>query len=231
MSALACVFYFCNISAQNNAIFNGGNADGFAIATLGGPGTEVSLPIELLSFTADRSDQNIILKWITASEVNNDFFDIERSQDSKWFEKIATVKGSGTTSTTKLYNTIDRFPLTGLSYYRLKQTDFDGRHSYSQIIPFDFFMSKTMNVSVYPNPLNISNSKTITLNITGIENKMSVLVVLRNVLGEEYYSKVMMSETGETQFVIENYSSLSKGVYFISASSNDRLISKKLIVE
>lgn len=101
------------------------------------------LPIELLSFTANciplpnGEGQGVGLKWTTASEINNDYFSIERSADGVTFENIATIQGAGNSSTQINYEFADIPPLSnevGAWYYRLKQTDFDGSYSYSPII-------------------------------------------------------------------------------------------------
>ncbi len=88
------------------------------------------LPIDLLSFDAKVKSSNVILNWITASEVNNDYFTIERSRDLTNWEVVGMIKGSGTTSIATEYSLTDFSPLKGVSYYRLKQTDFDGSFEY-----------------------------------------------------------------------------------------------------
>ncbi|MDF1864173.1 MAG: T9SS type A sorting domain-containing protein [Saprospiraceae bacterium] len=118
-----------------------------------------NLPIELLYFEAKATKTNQVeLSWETATEVNNDYFTIERSQDSRDWESLGKVTGSGTTTEAQSYSQADESPYKGLSYYRLKQTDYDGSFSYSEIrsvrIGYD-------EISIYPNPfegyLNISS--------------------------------------------------------------------------
>ncbi len=90
------------------------------------------LPIELLFFTAEMIDESIMLKWATASEINNDYFTIERSSDLRNSTEIARINGAGTTRNTCYYQHEDNKPLRGINYYRLKQTDYDGSFDYSQ---------------------------------------------------------------------------------------------------
>ncbi|MFH0866877.1 MAG: hypothetical protein V1904_11830 [Bacteroidota bacterium] len=91
------------------------------------------MPIELLSFNAKEKDDNVILNWSTASEVNNDFFTIENSENGIDFNTIGYIEGSGNSNSVLDYNFVDENPYK-ISFYRLKQTDYDGGYTYSQII-------------------------------------------------------------------------------------------------
>lgn len=90
------------------------------------------LPIELLYFNAEVLNEHVLLSWATASEINNDFFTIERTADMQNISKIATISGAGNSNITCNYSYTDYNPLTGISYYRLKQTDYDGSYEYSE---------------------------------------------------------------------------------------------------
>jgi hypothetical protein len=98
----------------------------------------IALPIQLLSFDAKPNGDKVETNWVTASEHNNDFFTLERSADAVAFEKIKIIPGAGNNDGLLKYHETDETPLKGISYYRLKQTDFDGQTSYSQIIPVEF---------------------------------------------------------------------------------------------
>jgi hypothetical protein len=97
----------------------------------GGPGV---LPVELIRFAATATQNRVTLLWATASEKDNDHFIVERSQNSKEFEEIATIKGQGHSAVRTNYSFADNNPIVGISYYRLKQVDFDGTVSYSAIV-------------------------------------------------------------------------------------------------
>lgn len=97
------------------------------------PPTDPFLPIELMSFTGKVDNGNVILKWATASELNNDFFTIEKSEDGIFFEVVGYVDGTGNSNSVIQYSFIDENPFE-LAYYRLKQTDYDGAFAYSSII-------------------------------------------------------------------------------------------------
>src|SRR5690606_16141183 len=90
----------------------------------------VPLPVQLLDFNARAEDSEVHLTWTTLTEINNDYFTIERSADGKDWEELVAVPGSGNTNTVRRYSWDDRKPLLGRSYYRLKQTDFDGTFTY-----------------------------------------------------------------------------------------------------
>lgn len=88
------------------------------------------LPIELLSFTPEIKPDRILLNWTTGTEINNDYFTIERSRDLYGWEVMGFVEGAGNSSVPLSYSFSDMRPLDGLGYYRLKQTDFDGKYEY-----------------------------------------------------------------------------------------------------
>ena len=92
------------------------------------------LPITLISFTAFLTNNEVKLNWSTAAEINNDFFTIQKSKDESGWDDVLKIAGNGTTSTTQYYSAIDQQPYNGTSYYRLKQTDIDGKESYSPIV-------------------------------------------------------------------------------------------------
>lgn len=110
------------------------------------------LPVTLQSFTVKAINHTALLQWETASELNNDHFDIERSADGSTFTKIGTVKGNGTTSLTQQYSFTDAAPFTGNNYYRLVQVDLDGKITYSSVRLLSFNMLSG-TLKVFPNPV------------------------------------------------------------------------------
>lgn len=122
--------------------------DGFAMATL----IDQPLPIELADFSARLIDKEVYLNWSTFTEINNDFFTVQRSTDGVEFAPVEKVKGAGTSIVRNYYQSIDPQPHKGISYYRLKQTDFDGRSSFpSGIIRIDYD-SPDSSIQLFPNP-------------------------------------------------------------------------------
>jgi Secretion system C-terminal sorting domain len=142
----------------------------------------VSLPLELLSFSASANNKsektNVLTSWSTASEENVEGFNIERSEDSKTFEKVGYVKSAGTSRGT--YNFTDEVPLSGVNYYRLKMMNTDGSFTYSPVRSVTLAESKTTGLSVSPNPakeavfvkLNAKEAKTMTLELVDVAGKV-----------------------------------------------------------
>ncbi len=114
--------------------------------------TSPPLPIELLHFTAKPAAGNIELNWSTLQEINNEFFTLEKAiHPSEWSE-IGIVQGGGNTSTLREYQFSDQQPVRGTQYYRLKQTDTDGRFSYTNIVAVNYDNNKKTSFLIYPNP-------------------------------------------------------------------------------
>jgi hypothetical protein len=138
--------------------------------------TEVAaLPITLLSFEANKINKNQVkLDWATADETNNSFFTIERSANGIDFEAIANLQGAGNSESTNLYHWVDSNPIIGNNFYRLKQTDFNGEFSISEMVRvFIEFDAKTIQFNVYPNPIQIGES----LNIKYAVSEESILEI------------------------------------------------------
>ena len=112
------------------------------------------LPVHLTTFTATAQSASVLVQWQTAKEVNNDYFTVERSLDGKSFETIGTVQGSGTTDATTDYRFVDETPATGINYYRLTQTDYDG--SSEAFAVRSVTMGTKSDATVFPNPVRES---------------------------------------------------------------------------
>ena len=130
------------------------------------------LPIELISFAGNETEEGIVLRWQTASEENNKGFQLMRSQDGRNWEMLKFKDGNGTSQEIQDYNFLDEKPFLGINYYQLKQLDYDGTSEFSKIIIVNSKISKS-SISTFPNPvqneLNIINaSGELTLfNVTG----------------------------------------------------------------
>ncbi|MBO3698908.1 hypothetical protein [Roseivirga sp. E12] len=113
-----------------------------------------ALPITLISFEANTyKEDQVKLDWVTASEVNNAFYTIERSTDAVNFETIATLDGAGNSSDLLYYSFVDANPVNGISFYRLKQTDFSGEFDYSEIRSVKVERQFQATFNAYPNPV------------------------------------------------------------------------------
>lgn len=120
---------------------------GSAVYTNNGCSAPVIMPVETKYLNVYKKGKTVELLWATASETNNSHFNIERSADTRNFETIGEIKGAGNSSKELSYEYIDEKPLTGLNYYRIKQTDFDGRFSYSEIRSVRFKGLNNVNVT------------------------------------------------------------------------------------
>lgn len=168
------------------------------------------LPIDLLSFTAKSSDnKKVLCDWVTASEQGNDYFNIERSKNGIDFNTIGIVDGAGTSNQTQTYNFIDNNPYTGTSYYRLKQTDFNGNSTYSGIRKVTINKESDFNVVVYPNP--ITDFVYVTCNKT--EN---VVITITDLTG-----KVMKQLNSDSQQTQIDFMGLAAGTFFITVQSEN----------
>lgn len=122
----------------------------FSIGRGSGP-----LPVALIVFNAKVSGSSVVCSWQTATEVNNDYFTLQRSKDGRNFEEVARIDGAGYTSNEHRYSYTDRKPLEGLSYYRLKQTDYDGKTEVFHVVSVNTKSSLAVSetIHVIPNPV------------------------------------------------------------------------------
>jgi hypothetical protein len=101
-----------------------------------------TLPVELVEFTSKLENGKVVLFWITQSETNNDYFKVQKSKDGENFFVFEEMQGKGTTNEVSEYSTIDFNPYEGLTYYRLEQTDFDGKSTISDAISVNLNLLK-----------------------------------------------------------------------------------------
>lgn len=115
------------------------------------------LPIELLHFSAQPASDEVVVEWSTAAEINNDFFTVERSIDGSSWETLTFINGAGNANYVINYSYTDNNPIDGVSYYRLKQTDFDGQYEYfaPAAVNFSSFVSSAEIIRVVPSAQNM----------------------------------------------------------------------------
>ena len=190
------------------------------------------LPIELTGFTAALDKTQVMLKWATATETNNDFFTIERSRNGSSFETIATVDGAGNSTTEKSYSANDKSPLEGTSYYRLKQTDLDGKFDYSTLIAVEYQNTATGCVlKVYPNPC-MGGPCNVDLTECDNEESPDITVELLDAAGNKVYSHVPERDSkGSFSLSIDKTNNLKPGVYVVRGISKTEQYNKKVIIK
>ncbi len=179
-----------------------------------------SLPVSVISFNGRQALTQIELDWATASELNFDYFEIERSANAKDFVSIGKVMGHGNSNVRNDYRMADEKPLIGKNYYRLKSIDFDGYTEYFDIVAVDFSTTKSFFIS--PNPSD-GTSLGFTLNFTP-EANTSIIIYdnLSHVVG--YYPPVSYSEN------ITFTNVLKSGVYFAKFISGDFVKVERFVV-
>lgn len=146
-------YYFYAFEFNNDAVLN---AENYLV-----PNNQplMPLPVELVSFTAQLRNKQVNLNWVTASEKNSRSFEVQRSSNGQTFATVLTKDAQGNTSARTTYDAVDRQPLPGVSYYRLKQIDNDGKVAYSPTVSVQ--SDGLVDISIYPNPT--SGKVTITL--------------------------------------------------------------------
>ncbi len=190
------------------------------------------LPVELVSFSARISDTNIILDWLTATEVNNYGFEIERKipdqvrNDNRNWENIGFVEGHGNSNSPKEYNFIDsEINSAGTYSYRLKQIDNDGTYEFSNIIEVNFGSPINFELSQnYPNPFNPSTTISFNLPESG-----KVILKIYNIMGEEIKTLVEGYREAGIYTVKFNAEGHPSGMYLYRLSTNGFTETKKML--
>ncbi len=177
----------------------------------------VPLPIELTDLSYTCKDNSLQLNWTTATEKSNDYFTIEKSKDALNFVEIGTVKGAGNSNTELKYEFTDVNLQKEISYYRIKQTDFDDTFTYSAVIsPIKCKTIFGFEFEVFPNPsVDVLNIKSSVL---------SAKVVVLDFLG-----KIVFENNLETSNTVIDISKFESGIYFVQMISDGETQSKKFI--
>lgn len=188
----------------------------FSPFTLSSSSNQNPLPIELLSFTATAMENQINISWITASENNTDYFEVEKSIDGINFELLTKMQAAGSSVNKLEYNAVDVHPFEGVNYYRLKQIDVNKSFTYSDIISVNYEMSSSNDMFYsYPNPFNDH----LTITYSFYSNDL-INVQLMDVLGKiVYYNQI---EKGRLKTLVIETGDLEKGVYFLSLRSSEQ---------
>ena len=181
-----------------------------------------ALPVELVDFKGSLSYNKISLNWETTTEVNNSGFDIQKSSNTYDWETIEFVKGQGNSLLSNSYQSYDISPRNGINYYRLKQIDFDGQFTYSNILAVEYEEANP-KLAVYPNPsrgnLNIEISNTegqdVDVQIVDLQGRL-IWQTNTNSSGQAWNKNIQIE---------------SNGVYFITMKTGDEISQEKLIVQ
>lgn len=210
----------------------GANVAEFQVSSFSGGGggftegdiSSLILPVELLSFQVVKQDAHVLNKWSTATEVDNDFFTIERSINGTDYKEIGKVKGKGYASEIENYEFIDREPESGINYYRLSQTDFNGRSEILGIRTVNFEANN--RYQVYPNPVD-NNFVTI-----GMKSKKNhdIQIKLFDLTGR-IIKNVNLKDINSNPTYRLDIKELNAGMYILEINQGSEKYIEKLIVE
>jgi hypothetical protein len=196
----------CNTATVNsmrcNTVTIEISGPGISYRTITFSAVAAPLAVKLISFTAIAERNSVKLNWTTASETNNDYFTIERSADGAQWQTVKKVNGAGNSNNILNYESYDEAPLEGTSYYRLKQTDFDGTTTYSNVQAVTFAPVAGV-ISIYPVP-NTGN----TINFKGIADYKNHELAVVNAGGAVVFNTVLVKASAELP-------ALQPGLYII----------------
>jgi hypothetical protein len=174
------------------------------------------LPVELVHFSAHSESGHAVIEWSTASEVNNDYFTIQRSSTLADFKPVATIDGHGNTSTISEYSWTDAAPLSSVSYYRLVQTDYDGKQTIYGPISFQNSKQSRQDFKVY------SDASASALYVTYISaSAADVQVEVMNVEGQKIIGKTFQATQGNNFVKVSVDNEPARGMYFVRIKQGD----------
>lgn len=206
-----------NVTA--GTLTSNGTVSSFSPFTLSSSTSNNPLPIELLSFEIESvTDNAALLTWVTASEINNEYFDLEKSHDTQNWNTINTQLGAGNSVDENNYDFTDRNLVPGIQYYRLKQVDFDGQFEYSDILSINH---SHQNSTLYPNP----NNGNFTIHFTQPLKEVGLKIV--NNLGKIVYTETLVN----TESIINFEINLPRGTYQLGIASNSEVEHHKFVVQ
>ena len=177
----------------------------------------VILPIRLLEFNADVAGDEVLVKWSTATEINVDYIEVQRSEDGHTFANIGKVKAFGNSNTIKNYSLTDDAPVIGNLYYRLHSVDFDGKEEFSRVVAVRYLSSNA--VQIFPNPTG--HQVNIQLNFIPAEQTTHVLTDL--------YGRTIAQFTTHLQRETLQVPDSKPGVYFLKTKSGKDIFLNRIV--
>lgn len=185
------------------------------------------LPVTWLYVEVEAASGGALVKWATASEAGNSHFEVERSQDGKIFELIGSLAGAGHSDQARYYQMMDDSPFSGLSYYRLRQVDWDGASAYSSTEAFQHQCSASLSARLYPNPLSHSS-----LQLELQSSKCSNLgLALYNLNGEQLWRRHFEGVVSGELLPLNIGKDLRPGIYTVQLWCADEQLVLRLVVQ
>jgi hypothetical protein len=188
---------------------------------------QIVVPVELTSFKASLKDAGVLLEWVTATEINNMGFEIQRNLSDIW-ETIGFVEGKGTTSEITNYhffNDLSEFNYSAKLQYRLKQIDYNGAFSYSEIVEVEFIPENYSLSQNYPNPFNPTTTISFKL-----AKSTFVSLKVYNILGNEVLTLVNQVMPGGKHEINFDAVGVPSGVYLYTITAGDFVDTRKMIL-
>ena len=182
------------------------------------------LPVELLSFNAAAEGKAVVLEWSTATEVNNDYFTIEKSEDAVHWKVLGEVKGAGNSNVEQQYTYTDHSPYAGTSYYRLGQTDFNGTITDKGEISVDVPVASAVAIQVYPNP----TMGDVNIAVTGLTPGTEVRLVVMDYSGRPVWVRSVMPDQA---VVSASFTGLAGGLYTVCVYTGTELLGSTRIIK
>lgn len=199
-----------------------GNAGAFCNFDISATNT-IPLPIELTNFDAKEINGSVSLSWTTATEINNDYFTIEKTKDGEIFEVVGLIDGAGNSQMINSYFSKDDSPFKGTSYYRLSQTDYDGTTTQSNLVAVKI-ASSFGDLTVYPNPIEQTGYLSFNSNI---ESNI-IDVTIYDVSGRNITSSKFIANKGANKFKLDS-KELPQGMYFLTIENGNESENIKFI--
>lgn len=186
------------------------------------------LPIEILFFNITYDDKKVVLNWSTATEVNNDYFSVERSTDMKNWQTLGKLKGAGNSNTIQYYSFIDYGIQSGIYYYQLKQTDFDGNSAYF-LPPHSVICENSPikpEIDYFPNPFTTD----LSVDIQNISTDGATFYIF-DLLGNMLLEKSLNNDQPENHKFMLSMGNLPAGIYFAKFASGSYTWTTRLVKE
>ncbi len=199
------LYYFRIFGIGNNA---GTRTGQYTFCGTTDLGSTILLPLIFTNFSVAEKDGKALLNWSTTAEIQNDYFDIEKSEDGNRFYTIGKVKKSNTTSQNATYSFIDKDLSSPVAYYRLKQVDIDGKFTYSEIINSKRKTIDNKVISIFPNPIQDKINIRLKANSTATS-----LLKIVNEFGQVVHTQNIKIITGQNEIAIDKPVNLTKGIY------------------
>lgn len=218
---------YVGFTSGANSQANNEHRASFGAAGSAGTCSSIVFPVEFVSFDASILDDNSIkLDWTTASEVNNDYFQVMRSVDGNMWEIIGQVDGVGNSDELNSYEAYDFVPVEGIVYYQLKQVDFNGTYAFSEVLEVEIGFDEALHVNPFPNPIQDQLNLVISSQLINVPMRLQVFDGTGKVIKEEF---LPASEAFSRQVALD-MSDAAPGLYLVKVNNGKRSTTQPVIV-